>query len=59
LRDAGKKANFGAVKICLFASKEHTKNQKMSGGGNLTTKTILPQIKDKRNQKNKCVSIKK
>jgi len=25
LRSAGKKANFGAVKICLFASKEHTK----------------------------------
>jgi len=25
LRNTGKKANFGAVKICLFASKEHTK----------------------------------
>jgi hypothetical protein len=42
LRSAGKKANFGAVKICLFASKEHTKINAVRGRKALQTKAILP-----------------
>jgi hypothetical protein len=35
-----KKANFGAVKICLFAQRTH-KNQMMSGGVNCLEKSVF------------------